>query len=50
MFWGDRYGMFTDPYGHTWGVATHKEDLTNEEIEKRAREFWASMQAQRKSA
>jgi PhnB protein len=50
MFWGDRYGTFTDPYGHTWGVATHKEDLTSEEIEKRAREFWASMQAQRKSA
>jgi PhnB protein len=50
MFWGDRYGTFTDPYGHTWGIATRKEDLTTDEIEKRAQEFWASMQAQRKSA
>ena len=50
MFWGDRYGTFTDPYGHTWGIATHKEDLTKDEIEKRAQEFWASMQAERKSA
>jgi PhnB protein len=50
MFWGDRYGTFTDPFGHTWGVATHKEDLSKEEIEERAKAFWASMQAQRKSA
>ncbi len=50
MFWGDRYGTFTDPFGHIWGVATHKEDLTKEELEERAQAFWASMQAQRKSA
>jgi PhnB protein len=50
MFWGDRYGTFTDPYGHVWGVATHKEDLSQEEIEERAKAFWASMQSQRKSA
>ncbi|MBV9610306.1 MAG: VOC family protein [Acidobacteria bacterium] len=51
MFWGDRYGTFTDPFGHMWGVATHKEDLTKEEVEERAKAFWASMQhAQRKSA
>ena len=48
MFWGDRYGTFTDPFGHTWGIATHKEDLSKEEIEERAKDFWASMQAQRK--
>ena len=36
QFWGDRYGKLEDPFGHHWGVATHKEDLTPEEIEKRA--------------
>ena len=50
MFWGDRYGTFTDPFGHTWGVATHKEDLTKEEVEERAKAFWANMHSQRKSA
>jgi uncharacterized glyoxalase superfamily protein PhnB len=36
MFWGDRYGMVTDPFGHTWSIASHKEDLTLEEIGKRS--------------
>lgn len=36
MFWGDRYGKFADPFGHEWSIATHKEDLTGEEIGKRA--------------
>jgi uncharacterized glyoxalase superfamily protein PhnB len=36
MFWGDRYGKLVDPFGHEWSLATHKEDLTQEEIEKRA--------------
>jgi PhnB protein len=49
MFWGDRYGTFVDPFGHAWGVATHKEDLTGEEIEERAKDFYAQM-AERKSA
>jgi PhnB protein len=35
MFWGDRYGKFTDPFGHHWGVATHKEDVSAEELKKR---------------
>ena len=35
MFWGDRYGVLADPFGHLWSVATHKEDLTPEEIGKR---------------
>jgi PhnB protein len=39
QFWGDRSGTFTDPYGYTWSVATHKEDLTREEMEKRGAEF-----------
>jgi PhnB protein len=49
MFWGDRYGQLVDPFGHVWGVATHKEEVSPEETEKRAKEFWANM-AQRKSA
>ena len=36
MFWGDRYGMVTDPYGHRWSLATHKEDVSPEETMKRA--------------
>ena len=36
MFWGDRFGQLRDPFGHSWGVATHKEDLTPEEIARRA--------------
>ena len=36
MFWGDRYGVLADPFGHAWSMATHKEDLTPEEIGKRA--------------
>lgn len=40
MFWGDRYGKCTDPYGHEWAIATHKEDLSPEEIGKRAAEMF----------
>lgn len=36
MFWGDRYGLLTDPFGHSWSLASHKEDLTPEEISQRA--------------
>jgi PhnB protein len=32
MFWGDRYGMLVDPFGHNWALATHIQDLTPEEI------------------
>lgn len=42
-FWGDRYGKVTDPFGHEWGIATHKQDLTPDEIAKGAQEFFASM-------
>ncbi len=41
MFWGDRYGQVTDPFGHTWSLATHKEDLSREEADRRGREFFA---------
>ncbi len=32
MFWGDRYGCVTDPFGHSWSFGTHQKDLTSEEI------------------
>lgn len=34
-FYGDRGGSLIDPFGHIWHVATHKEDVTPEEMEKR---------------
>jgi uncharacterized glyoxalase superfamily protein PhnB len=49
MFWGDRFGSFSDPFGHHWGILTHKEDLSAEELEQRAQDFYASM-AQKKTA
>lgn len=36
QFYGDRLGTLEDPFGHTWHVATHKEDLSTEEMRKRA--------------
>lgn len=37
MFWGDRYGQLEDPFGHRWSVATHKQDLTHEEMQEAMR-------------
>lgn len=42
MFWGARYGKFTDPYGHEWGVNQQLEELTPEEEQARADEFFAN--------
>jgi len=35
QFWGDRYGHVRDPFGMNWAIASHKEDLTPEEIRER---------------
>jgi PhnB protein len=35
QFYGDRSGTLTDPFGHVWTVATHKEDVTMEEMNRR---------------
>jgi PhnB protein len=43
QFWGDRMGSFTDPFGHSWSIATHVEDVSPEEMEKRAAEFMSAM-------
>jgi uncharacterized glyoxalase superfamily protein PhnB len=34
MFWGDRYGVIEDPFGHRWSIATHMRDMTAKEIQK----------------
>jgi PhnB protein len=41
MFWGDRYGVVTDPFGHVWSIATHIRDVTPEELAKAAQEAFA---------
>ncbi|HEV3333240.1 MAG TPA: VOC family protein [Bryobacteraceae bacterium] len=43
MFWGDRYGKLTDPFGHAWSLATHKEDVAPEEMQKRMKAEMAKM-------
>ena len=43
MFWGDRFGSVSDPFGHTWSIATHVEDLSPEEIAERGQAAMAAM-------
>lgn len=43
MFWGDRYGKLMDPFGHSWSMATHKEDVKPEEMQRRMRAEMAKM-------
>jgi PhnB protein len=43
MFWGDRYGKIADPFGHKWGIATHQEDVSKEEMDRRGKEWMAQM-------
>jgi PhnB protein len=43
QFWGDRYGQVVDPFGHLWALASHKEDVSPEEMEKRAKIAFAEM-------
>ena len=44
MFWGDRYAQVIDPFGHTWALATHVEDVSPAEIARRERELSAKVQ------
>ena len=44
MFWGDRMGAFSDPFGYKWNVATHVKDMTPEEM-KRGQEEWMKQMA-----
>jgi len=44
QFYGDRAGKLTDPFGHTWWIATHKVDLSPQELKARAAEMQEKMQ------
>jgi PhnB protein len=43
QFWGDRFGSIQDPFGHSWSIATHVEDVSPEEMAERAKEAMAAM-------
>lgn len=45
QFYGDRMGTLKDPFGHVWFIGTHKEDLTPEDIQKRAAVMFGSEDA-----
>ncbi len=39
MFWGDRYGVLEDPFGHRWSIATHQRDLSPAEMQEAMKNF-----------
>jgi PhnB protein len=43
QFWGDRFGVVQDPFGHLWSIATHVEDVPPEEMAERAKATFAAM-------
>jgi PhnB protein len=43
QFWGDRFGSVMDPFGHSWSMATHIEDVPPEEMAERAKQAMAAM-------
>jgi PhnB protein len=43
QFWGDRYGLVQDPFGHKWSLATHVKDLSAEEMQRAQDEAMAKM-------
>ncbi len=43
QFWGDRFGKLADPFGHEWSVATHVEEVSPDEMERRGREAMAEL-------
>lgn len=45
MFWGDRYGRLTDPFGHLWSIASHVEDVPHSEIPARFEQAMKAMAA-----
>jgi PhnB protein len=45
QFWGDRYGVLADPFGHHWSIATHTRDVSMEEMKKASVEMFAQPSA-----
>jgi len=50
MFWGDRFGSITDPFGHSWALCQHIEDVDMDEMKKRQEESCKQMAAAAQSA
>ena len=45
MFWGDRYGVFEDPFGHRWSVATHTRDMSPEQMQQEMQKMFSGAPA-----
>jgi PhnB protein len=43
QFWGDRYGVVIDPFGHRWSLATHSRDMSPEEMQREQEKAFAKM-------
>lgn len=43
QFWGDRYGQMVDPFGHSWALFSHVEDVPPQEMERRANTIFAEI-------
>jgi len=50
QFWGDRMGSVIDPFGHKWSIATHVEDVSPADMQKRMNAWMASMGEQKQAA
>jgi len=50
MFWGDRYGRLTDPFGHSWSIATHKRTPSEAEMRAGAEAAFGRMAKQKAEA
>jgi len=50
QFWGDRYGALVDPFGQEWSLASHVEDVPDQEIAKRAKEYFSKIRKETDSA
>jgi len=42
QFWGDRMGTVADPFGHKWSIATHTEDVSPDEVDRRAKALFST--------
>jgi PhnB protein len=50
MFWGDRFCKIADPFGHSWTLSTHIEDVTLDEAQRRSETIFAAMYKQQPEA
>ena len=50
QFWGDRYALVEDPYGHKWSLAAHVKEMSPEDMQRAQDEAMAQMSAMKKTA